>query len=148
MNILVIGGAGYIGSHVVREFPDRGHKVTVFDNLASGLRENLFSEAQCIHGTTMDYQTLVSSCKSAQFDALIHLAAFKAAGESMLQPEKYSINNINGTVHILNALAETGIKYLVFSSSAAVYGEPEYLPMDEKHPTNPENYYGFTKLDI
>jgi UDP-glucose 4-epimerase len=150
---LVIGGAGYIGSHVVREFLDRGHKVTVFDNLSSGLRENLFPEAQFIYGTTMDYQALVSACESAQvdgasYDAVIHLAAFKAAGESMLQPEKYSVNNINGTVHILNALAETGIKYLVFSSSAAVYGEPEYLPLDEKHPTNPENYYGFTKLDI
>jgi UDP-glucose 4-epimerase len=66
----------------------------------------------------------------------------------MLEPEKYSFNNINGTVHILNAIAQTGIKYLVFSSSAAVYGEPEYLPMDEKHPTMPENYYGFTKLEI
>ena len=161
MNILVIGGAGYIGSHVVREFLDRGHKVTVFDNLSGGLRENLFPEAQFIYGTTLDYQALVAACgkparfdsgasydTGASYDALIHLAAFKAAGESMLQPEKYSINNINGTIHILNALAETGIKYLVFSSSAAVYGEPEYLPMDEKHPVRPENYYGFTKLEM
>jgi UDP-glucose 4-epimerase len=149
MNILVIGGAGYIGSHVVREFLDGGHKVTVFDNLSSGLRENLFPEATFIHGTIMDYQSLVSACGiPAKFDAAVHLAAFKAAGESMLMPEKYSLNNINGTVHILNALVETGVKYLVFSSSAAVYGEPEYLPMDEKHPARPENYYGFTKLEI
>jgi UDP-glucose 4-epimerase len=149
MNILVIGGAGYIGSHVVREFLDRGHAVTVFDNLSSGLRENLFPEASFIYGTTMDYQALVSACtRPARVDAVIHLAAFKAAGESMQEPEKYSLNNINGTIHILNALAETGIKYLVFSSSAAVYGEPEYLPMDEKHPTSPQNYYGFTKLEM
>ena len=156
MNILVIGGAGYIGSHVVREFLDQGHKVTVFDNLSSGLRENLFQEAGFIHGTIMDYTALLAACKSVRasaegqggYDAAVHLAAFKAAGESMLKPEKYSFNNINGTVNILNALTEAGIKYLVFSSSAAVYGEPEYLPIDEKHPTVPENYYGFTKLEI
>jgi len=155
MNILIIGGAGYIGSHVVREFLDQGHKITVFDNLSSGLRENLFPEAKFIHGTIMDYPGLLAACRSAgsgseskPFDAAVHLAAFKAAGESMIKPEKYSLNNINGTVHILNALVESGIKYLVFSSSAAVYGEPVYTPMDEKHPTNPENYYGFSKLEI
>jgi len=153
MNILIIGGAGYIGSHVTREFLDQGHKVTVFDNLSSGLRENLFPEAKFIHGTIMDYQALLAACGSAEsgsgtFDAAVHLAAFKAAGESMVKPEKYSLNNLNGTVNILNALVESGVKYLVFSSSAAVYGEPKYIPMDEKHPTNPENYYGFTKLEI
>jgi UDP-glucose 4-epimerase len=78
----------------------------------------------------------------------VHLAAFKAAGESMQKPEKYSLNNIAGTINILNAMAETGIKKLVFSSSAAVYGEPQYLPIDENHPLEPENYYGFTKLEI
>ena len=148
MNILIIGGAGYIGSHVTREFLDRGHKVTVFDNLSSGLRGNLFPEAKFVHGTIMDYQALLGACQGEKFDAAVHLAAFKAAGESMIKPEKYSINNINGTVHILNALVESGVKRLVFSSSAAVYGEPEYIPMDEKHPTKPENYYGFTKLEI
>ncbi|MCL2319019.1 MAG: UDP-glucose 4-epimerase GalE [Treponema sp.] len=154
MNILIIGGAGYIGSHVAREFLDRGHKVTVFDNLSSGLRENLFPEAQFIHGTIMDYSGLLSVCRGTPgsggkaFDAVVHLAAFKAVGESMVNPEKYSLNNINGTIHILNAMAESGIKYLVFSSSAAVYGSPEYLPIDEKHPLNPESYYGFTKLEI
>jgi UDP-glucose 4-epimerase len=148
MNILIIGGAGYIGSHVAREFLDQGHEVTVFDNLSSGLRENLFPEARFVYGTIMDYTGLLQAAQSAPFDALVHLAAFKAAGESMVQPEKYSINNINGTMHILNAAAAAGIKHIVFSSSAAVYGEPEYLPVDEKHPQNPENYYGFTKLEI
>ena len=148
MNTLIIGGAGYIGSHVVREFLDRGHTVTVFDNLSSGLRENLFPTARFIHGTILDYPALLSACRENGFDAGVHLAAAKAAGESMIKPEKYSLNNICGTINILNAFSETGIKYLVFSSSAAVYGEPQYLPIDEAHPTTPKNFYGFTKLEI
>ena len=148
MNILIIGGAGYIGSHVTREFLDAGNQCTVFDNLSSGLRKNLFSEAAFIHGDIHDYPALLDAMKSEAFNAVIHLAAFKAAGESMLKPEKYSRNNISGTINILNAVCEAGIKNVVFSSSAAVYGEPQYLPIDEKHPTNPENYYGFTKLEI
>jgi UDP-glucose 4-epimerase len=146
MNILIIGGAGYIGSHVAREFLDRGHKVTVFDNLSFGLRENLFSEAAFIHGDILLYQKLREAMKGQ--DAAVYLAAFKAVGESMIKPEKYSVNNIIGTMNLLNAASEAGLKYIIFSSSAAVYGEPEYLPIDEKHPTNPENYYGFTKLEI
>jgi UDP-glucose 4-epimerase len=159
MKILIIGGAGYIGSHTAREFLDRGHDVSVYDNLSSGLRKNLFPEAAFIHGDIHDYTALVRIMKGAPdqysapagtrpFDALVHLAASKAAGESMVKPEKYSLNNLSGTINILNAACEAGIKYIVFSSSAAVYGEPEYLPIDEKHPTKPENYYGFTKLEI
>ena len=147
MNILIVGGAGYIGSHVTQEFLERGHRVTVYDNLSSGLRENLLQGAAFAYGDILDYSSLVQTMRDG-FDALVHLAAFKAAGESMLQPEKYSRNNIIGTIHILNAASETGIKNIVFSSSAAVYGEPEYLPIDERHPTRPENYYGFTKLEI
>jgi UDP-glucose 4-epimerase len=82
------------------------------------------------------------------FDAIVHLAAFKSAGESMLRPERYAVNNIGGSIHILNAAAESGVKYLIFSSSAAVYGEPKYLPIDEDHPAEPVNFYGFTKLEI
>jgi UDP-glucose 4-epimerase len=155
MNILIIGGAGYIGSHVAREFLDQGCQVTVYDNLSSGLRQNLFPEAAFIHGDIHDETGLLRAVagpsrasKSGGFDALIHLAASKAAGESMLKPEKYSRNNINGTINILNAACEAGIKYIVFSSTAAVYGEPEYVPVDERHPTVPANYYGFTKLEI
>jgi UDP-glucose 4-epimerase len=147
MKVLVIGGAGYIGSHVVRELLDKGHQAVVFDNLFSGLRENLFPEAAFIHGDIMDYQALRRSA-AGNFDALIYLAALKAAGESMIAPEKYSLNNISGAVNVLNAASEGGIKNIVFSSSAAVYGEPEYVPVDEKHPNNPANYYGFTKLEI
>jgi UDP-glucose 4-epimerase len=106
-----------------------------------------------VHGDIHDCQRLLKTMKSGVdagglFDALIHLAASKAAGESMLKPEKYARNNIIGTINILNAASETGIKNIVFSSSAAVYGEPEYLPIDEQHPTRPENFYGFTKLEI
>lgn len=147
MRILVIGGAGYIGSHVTRAFLDRGADVTVFDNLSTGVRENLFPEARFEEGDILDYGRLQSVMKGG-FDALVHLAAFKAAGESMEKPEKYSVNNISGTLNILNAACATGVRRIVFSSSAAVYGEPEYVPLDEGHPTNPENYYGFTKLEI
>jgi len=153
MNIFIIGGAGYIGSHVTREFLDMGHSCTVYDNLSSGLRGNLFPEAEFIHGDIHDYPHLLNAmsgkcAKNIPFSAIIHLAASKAAGESMLNPEKYSHNNICGTINILNAASEAGVKNIVFSSSAAVYGEPQYLPIDEKHPANPENYYGFTKLEI
>jgi UDP-glucose 4-epimerase len=146
MRVLIIGGAGYIGSHVAREFLDAGHAVTVFDNLSSGAEENLFSEATFIKGDILNYQELVSALKGQ--DAVVHLAAFKAVGESMIKPEKYSVNNITGTLNILNAMCETGVRRIVFSSSAATYGEPEYLPIDEAHPTNPTSYYGFTKIEI
>ncbi|MBR3542570.1 MAG: UDP-glucose 4-epimerase GalE [Treponema sp.] len=147
MNVLVIGGAGYIGSHVVKELNKQGHKVTVFDNLSSGLRQNLFKQNGFIHGDILIKEQLDKAFAQG-FDAFIHLAAFKAAGESMVSPEKYSVNNITGTLNILNSAVEHGCKRMVFSSSAAVFGEPQYLPIDEAHPKNPENYYGFTKLKI
>jgi UDP-glucose 4-epimerase len=147
MKIIVVGGAGYIGSHVTRTLLDKGYSVTVFDNLSSGCRENLFSDSSFVHGDILNYEQ-VRSAMDERFDALIHLAAFKAAGESMTWPQKYALNNISGTVNILNAALDTGIQTVVFSSSAAVYGEPKYLPLDEKHPVLPENFYGFTKLEI
>ncbi|MFO8042319.1 MAG: UDP-glucose 4-epimerase GalE [Alkalispirochaeta sp.] len=146
MNVLVIGGAGYIGSHVVRELLDESYSVTVFDNLSSGLRINLQPSAEFVHGDILRPDQLAAAM--AGHDAIIHLAAFKAAGESMVRPEKYALNNLNGTVNILNAASAAGIRRIVFSSSAAVYGEPKYLPIDEAHPTSPENFYGFTKLEI
>ncbi|MCR4822537.1 MAG: UDP-glucose 4-epimerase GalE [Treponema sp.] len=147
MKVLVIGGAGYIGSHVVKELMANGHKVTVFDNLSSGLRQNLFAENDFIYGNILIERDL-DQAFSRGFDAFIHLAAFKAAGESMVEPEKYSINNITGTLNIMNAAVKNNCKIMIFSSSAATFGEPQYLPMDEKHPQNPINYYGFTKLEI
>ncbi len=147
MKVLVIGGAGYIGSHVVAALLDEDHTVTVFDNLSSGARENLFSEAEFVEGDILDAARLSEVMKGG-FDALIHLAAFKAAGESMVEPEKYSVNNITGTLNILNNASSVGIRNVVFSSSAAVYGAPKHLPINEEHPCDPENYYGFTKLEI
>ena len=147
MKVLVIGGAGYIGSHVVKELMKNGHKVTVFDNLSSGLLQNLFKENDFIAGDILHKESL-DAAFSRSFDAFIHLAAFKAAGESMIVPEKYSVNNITGTLNILNSAVAHNCKYMVFSSSAAVFGEPQYLPIDENHPKNPENYYGYTKLSI
>jgi len=147
MKILVIGGAGYIGSHVVKELMSKGHTVTVFDNLSTGLIQNLFKENDFIAGDILHKDDL-DKAFARNFDAFIHLAAFKAVGESMEYPEKYSENNITGTLNILNAAIVHNCKNMVFSSTAAVYGSPQYLPIDEDHPTNPENYYGFTKLEI
>ncbi len=148
MKVLIIGGAGYIGSHVAREFLDSGDEVVLYDNLSTGLKQNVFPGSSLIEGDILDYPALLKAMKSEKFDALVHMAAFKAAGESMLVPEKYSLNNLNGTVNILNAACEAGIKRVIFSSSAATYGEPAYLPIDEKHPQKPENFYGYTKLAI
>jgi UDP-glucose 4-epimerase len=145
--ILIVGGAGYIGSHVTRAFLDAGHSCAVFDNLSSGCRENLFPKARFIEGDIRDVRSIGDAMQKG-FDGFVHLAAFKAAGESMIAPEKYSVNNISGTLNLLNAAVAANLRYCVFSSSAAVYGEPKYLPIDEAHPKNPENYYGFTKLEI
>ena len=147
MRALIIGGAGYIGSHVARHFLDNGHQVTVFDNLSTGQMVNIFPDEDFIKGDILNPAEL-DSAMAGGYDLIIHLAAFKAAGESMEKPEKYSVNNITGTINILNAAVKAGIQNLVFSSSAAVYGEPAYLPIDEEHPKDPANYYGYTKLAI
>lgn len=148
MHVLIVGGAGYIGSHVAKEFLHRNHTVTIYDNLSSGLRKNLLPGSDFVHGEIEDELKLRDLMSSTTIDSVVHLAAFKAAGESMIVPEKYSRNNIAGTIALLNAMTHAGVKRIVFSSSAAVYGEPEYLPVDEQHPTSPENFYGFTKLEI
>ena len=147
MRILVIGGAGYIGSHVARAFLDRGYAVTVFDNFQTGLRENLFHDAAFVYGDIMRPEQLREAMREG-FDGCVHLAALKAAGQSMLKPELYAESNISGTINILNQATAAGISRLIFSSSAAVYGSPQYLPIDENHPKEPENFYGFTKLEI
>ena len=147
MKVLVIGGAGYIGSHVARALLDDGMEVTVFDNMSTGREENLFSEAQFIQGDILNTKDL-ETCLQDGFHALIHLTALKAVGESMEKPEKYAENNLSGTINILNAALRQGVRFVVFSSSAAVYGDPEYIPVDENHPTDPKNFYGFTKLEI
>ena len=147
MNVLVIGGAGYIGSHAVLELCENGHDVTVFDNLSSGHLLNVDSRAEFIQGDILKNDDL-NNVFNGKFEAVFHFAALKAAGESMLEPGKYATSNITGTINILNKMLENNMKYFIFSSTAAVYGIPEYLPVDEKHPINPINFYGYTKLAI
>lgn len=147
MHILVIGGAGYIGSHVVKELLAHNIQVTVFDDLSTGQQQNLFESADFIQGDILNVEQL-EQAMSRQVDGVVHLAAKKAVGESMEYPEKYAQNNITGTLNVLNAMAKYQVKNFVFSSSAGVYGIPEYEPVDEKHPVSPINFYGFTKLEI
>lgn len=144
MHILVIGGAGYIGSHVVKALLNRGMDVTVFDNLSTGTKINLFAKAKFIEGDILNYGQILSAMKQ-NIDGIVLLAGKKAVGESMENPMKYALNNINGVVNVLNAMVEAGVNKAIFSSSAAVYGVPQYSPMDEKHPVNPMSFYGFTK---
>ena len=145
MHILVIGGAGYIGSHVVKELLSHNVKVTVYDDLSTGQEINLFSGTDFVKGSILDVPLLRETMKK-DVTGVIFLAAKKAVGESMQNPEKYSTNNLIGTINVLNTMTETGVKQFIFSSSAAVYGAPQYLPIDEKHPVNPMSFYGFTKL--
>ena len=146
MHILVIGGAGYIGSHVVKALLKNNMDVSVFDNLSTGTEVNLFPQAKFIKGDILNYDEILSAMKQ-KVDGIVLLAGKKAVGESMENPQKYAFNNINGVVNVLNAMAETGVKKAIFSSSAAVYGTPQYYPMDEEHPVNPMSFYGFTKLE-
>ena len=146
MKILVTGGAGYIGSHVVLALCEGGYEVVVLDDLSSGNREAVDDRAEFIQGSTLNNDDLATALNGV--DAVIHLAAFKAAGESMIDPGKYSQNNISGTISLLNAMITYEVDKFIFSSTAAVYGYPKYLPLDENHPLEPINYYGFTKLEI
>ena len=147
MKILVTGGAGYIGSHVVYELIDQGHDVTILDDMSLGLEENIDPRSIFVQGSTHSDSDL-DSVLSIGFDGIIHLAAWKAAGESMTDPAKYAHNNLIGTINLLNACDRHGIKRFVFSSTSSVYGNPEYIPIDENHPTDPISYYGETKLQV
>ncbi len=147
MKVLVTGGAGYIGSHVVLDLINAGHDVVILDDMSLGCLENIHEEAEFVEGSTLD-EVILDNVLAKNIDAVVHLAAFKAAGESMTDPEKYSRNNLNGTTNILNAMMKHNVMTFVFSSTAAVYGYPEYLPVDEDHSLKPINYYGFTKLAI
>ena len=147
MQILIIGGAGYIGIHVVHAFRDRGYDVAILDNFSSGSRVNIPDGIPVFEGDIMNPDVL-KEILAKGWDAVVHLAAFKAAGESMMNPGKYAVNNISGTINLLNAITDAGSPFMVFSSSAAIFGEPLRLPIDEDHPKSPENFYGFTKLNI
>lgn len=147
MKVLLFGGAGYIGTHVAMAFLDRGDTVGIYDNLSSGLRSNVSPDATLYEGDILD-RARVGEVLSEGWDAVVHLAAFKAAGESMIKPEKYAENNITGSLILMTECVKHGVKNFILSSSAATYGEPSYLPIDEDHPKHPENYYGYTKYCI
>lgn len=147
MRVLVTGGAGYIGSHIVLELMELGHEILIVDDMEKGNEANLFPGNEFIKGEIQNPDVLKQAF-AKKVDAVFHFAAWKAAGESMTDPLKYTLNNLNGTFTLLNALIANNCKYIVFSSSAAVYGAPKYLPIDENHPLQPENYYGYTKLCI
>ena len=146
MKILVTGGAGYIGSHVVLELCDEGYDVVVLDDLSLGNESSVDKRAEFIKGSTLDKEILKKVIP--EVDAIIHLAAFKSAGESMINSNVYTQNNIVGTLQLIDVMCSYNKKNIIFSSTAAVYGHPQYFPLDENHPTNPINYYGFTKLMI
>jgi len=148
LKILVVGGAGYIGSHFVLEAHKKGNEVTVFDDLSSGSKLNLNDNIAFTKGSTLSKKDLDEVMSSDNFDVAVHLAAFKAAGESMLNPGKYASNNIIGGLNLIESCVKNNIKNIIFSSSAAVYGTPQYTPIDEAHPVLPINYYGYSKLII
>lgn len=148
MQVLVVGGAGYIGSHVVLELQAAGHQVIVYDNMSTGRQQNLHPKVRFVKGDILDCEALSRLFRTIRIEAVVHLAALKAAGASMETPEQYGHHNITGSINLINAAATGGVAYFVFSSSAAVYGKPEYLPIDEAHPINPANFYGYTKFQI
>ena len=148
MNVLVIGGLGYIGSHVVIALREAGHDVSVFDDLSTGQLANQQPGSKFIKGDILDKPALDAAFAEVRPDAVIHLAGKKAVGESMENPNLYSVNNITGTLNILAAMAEYNVKKIVFSSTATVYGGVEgNMLLTEDTPTNPSNFYGFTKLE-
>ncbi|MCF8090993.1 MAG: UDP-glucose 4-epimerase GalE [Desulfotignum sp.] len=155
MKIVVTGGAGYIGSHTCVELLTRGHEVVVVDNLSNSAKESI-NRVEKITGKSMDFFKadlldknaicqILSRCRA---DAVIHFAGLKAVGESMTMPLTYFHNNITGTLNLLSAMARAGVKKMVFSSSATVYGDPATLPITENFPLSATNPYGRTKLMI
>ncbi len=145
VNVLVIGGAGYIGSVVSNKLVG-DHDVSVIDNLSKGVKSLLPGEVSFYEGDILDVEFLRKVFSKKNFDVVMHFAALKDAGESMRDLAKYS-QNIIGTINILNVMVEFGVKKIVFSSSAAVYGEPGQKVISEDHLVNPVNFYGFTKLE-
>ena len=145
--ILVIGGAGYIGSHVVRQLIDSNYDVVILDNLSTGHRR-LVQGGEFVQGCLGDVSLLNRLFKMYSFDAVMHFAAFSQVGESMQDPLRYYRNNLAETISLLETIISHGIKRFVFSSTAAVYGEPLNIPISESHPCMPTNPYGNTKLAV
>lgn len=146
MNILVTGGAGYIGSVVVEQCIRSGHKTVVFDNLEKGHREFVDPAAMFVEGDLLDRELLTRTLRENNVEAVIHMAAYSLVGESVQEPAKYYRNNVVAGVSLLDAMREAGVSRTVFSSTAAVYGEPEKQPIEETDRLHPTNPYGETKL--
>ncbi|MFX3680428.1 MAG: UDP-glucose 4-epimerase GalE [Hyphomicrobiales bacterium] len=155
MKILVTGGAGYIGSHTFLALREAGHRPVIFDNFSNSSPRvldrlgQLFQEtATCVEGDIRDVPALEKTIAEHGCEAVIHFAGYKAVGESMAEPLKYYEVNVGGTERLLTAMRNTGVKKLIFSSSATVYGDPQQLPIPEDHPLSTASVYGHTKLVV
>lgn len=146
MRVLVTGGAGYIGSVVVEELLSEDYTVVVYDNLAKGHRQSVPANVPFIESDLLDQERLIEAFREHQIEAVIHMAADSLVGESVQKPDKYYRSNVVAGLSLLDAMRHVGVKRLVFSSTAAVYGEPEKQPIEETDLTNPTNPYGETKL--
>ena len=146
MAILVAGGAGYIGSHMVKDLVEHGQEVVVADNLSTGHRDAINPKAKFYEGDIRDRKFLVKIFDNENIEAVVHVAAFSIVPESMSKPLKYFDNNTGGMITLLEAMRDHNIKYIVFSSTAATYGVPEHMPIKETDPQNPINPYGLSKL--
>ena len=155
MNVLLTGGLGYIGSHTAVVLSQQGHQVTLFDNLSNSsgvvlknIKKITGQKANFIKGDVRNTELLEKTLASCAVDTVIHFAGFKAVSESVEKPINYYVNNVMGTISLLQAMQSRHVKRLVFSSSATVYGHPAYLPFDEEHPTQAISPYGRSKLHI
>lgn len=145
--VLVVGGAGYIGSHAVKALAAAGRRVVVYDDLSNGHREAV-RWGDLVVGDVRDEGRVASALREYQVTSVLHFAAWLLVGESVTDPAGYYRNNVEGTLALLRAMAGQSVRQLVFSSTAAVFGNPERTPIDESHPTRPINAYGETKLAI
>ena len=143
-SILVTGGAGYIGSHTVKELMRHGHDVVVFDNLSTGHREFVLTD-KFVEGDLLDPDSLRTCFDRFSFDSVLHFAALTSVPDSVRDPQRYYQTNLIGGLNLLQVMLEHDVKNLIFSSSAAIYGSPEKIPIPEEHPKNPESPYGRTK---
>ena len=148
MAILVLGGAGYIGSHTVHELIDAGHDVVVIDNLLTGFVQAVHPTARFYKTDIRDRAALDTIFEKEKIEGVIHFAASSQVGESMADPLKYYDNNVGGTIVLLQAMGAHGLDKIVFSSTAATYGEPDAVPITEDAPTRPTNTYAATKLAV
>jgi UDP-glucose 4-epimerase len=146
MRVLVTGGAGYIGSHVVDLLVREGHAVTILDSLEKGHREAVHPSANFLLGDCGDAELLNRLFTQVPFDAVMHFAAYIEAGESMVDPGRFFVNNTARPLILLDRMMAHGVQKFIFSSTAATYGNPEYTPIDEEHPKAPTNAYGYAKL--